>query len=622
MKDCKSNEAEQENSRKPEADSPCSELSKNDEAFAEESDHCPNNGCGGGDKKSLATRLRPLAEAVKSKIPHSQDQAQTMGAAECGADFADSAADVPTVNCDGDRAVNENRVQADATTADDANLLFRLKSKAASFADWGQRAKNHLRFSASTAEKLNKAKRYLLAAAGVVAFAVAAYGAFNGVDYLLHGKKAYAITVDNQQVATVDSYHLAKSVVNDYLDGSYTQTKIKDARYLAEVEITKVYNAEDSVLDYDEAQDRLAAAADTVAQCVCIMADGKVLAYLADEAEAERALQLLKDRYIPDDSTLTVTDVKFKEQVEITEARAAVDQIVTAKTASETMQQETTTVNQTYTVQAGETIEDICESQGVAVSEMAKGSNDVDFEDLQSGDLLIINKEQMPINVLTVMEKTKSEIISYEISYQENNEMPAGTQNVVQEGFDGEETVNLKIVRINGEELYRERLSSQVNIEPTTKIVDCGTKVYNSYGGNSSGYIAAGDITINSINQMIWPTNATAISSPYGMRSRGWHTGLDINGEMGDPIWAALDGTVTTAGWCGNYGNCIVLDHGNGLSTRYAHLSAINVGVGQTVHQGQTIGLEGSTGNSTGSHLHFEIIIGGSCVDPLLYISR
>ena len=213
------------------------------------------------------------------------------------------------------------------------------------------------------------------------------------------------------------------------------------------------------------------------------------------------------------------------------------------------------------------------------------------------------------------MEETKQEIISYNISYQENDEMPAGTQNVVQEGFDGAEIVDLKIVRINDSELYRERLSAETTIQPTTKVVDCGTKVFRDNG-------ETGKANITSANQMIWPTTATAISSPYGIRSRGFHTGLDIHGETGDSVWAALSGTVTTAGWAGNYGNCVVIKHSDGLSTRYAHLSAISVGLGEKVTQGQVIGLEGSTGNSTGSHLHFEVIISGTAVDPLIYISR
>jgi murein DD-endopeptidase MepM/ murein hydrolase activator NlpD len=460
-----------------------------------------------------------------------------------------------------------------------------------------------------------KTKKYCIAVIVLLLLAAAVYGSVNGIDYLLHGKKAYAITVNNKEIATVDNYRTANNVISDYLAGNQQATEIKDAYFTSDVKITKVYEPETEILDYDQAKSKLAENATAVADCVTITADGQKIVSLSNQEEAEKALQQLKDLYIPDDSTLNVTDVKFKEDVKIVEDTIELEKIFSAEDAVKQMQNLTADKSYVYTVKAEDTLESICESEGVSVEDMQKCSDDIDFESLKAGDQLKIDKKENLINVLTVMEKTKNEIISYDISYQENDQMPAGTQNVVQEGFDGAETVDLKIVHINGNELYRERLSAVTTIPATTKIVDCGTKVYRGNG-------ETGKVNITSVNQMIWPTSATAISSPYGIRASGFHTGLDINGETGDAVWASLSGTVVTAGWCGNYGNCVVIKHSDGLSTRYAHLSAISVGVGQNVSQGQTIGLEGSTGNSTGSHLHFEIIIGGTAVDPLLYISR
>lgn len=468
-------------------------------------------------------------------------------------------------------------------------------------------------FSVGSMLKNQKTKKYCLIIAGAALFAGGIYGAVNGIDYMLHGEKAYAISVDNEPIAMVDSYSTASSVIDDYLDGSYTSTKLKDAHFKDDVQITKVYQPRDTILDYDQAQDKLAKNAEAVAECYNITSDGKTVASLATESDAQQALEMLKKAYTPADSTLKVTEVKFKEDVQVVKSTAPVNDVLAAADAVEQMKK-TENNSYTYTVKAGDNLNSICENEGVGINAMTKGSKSVDFEDLQPGDTLKISKDGRLINVLAVLEKTKEEIISYEISYQENAEMPAGTQNVVQEGFDGAEIVDVKIVRINGDELYRERLSAKTTLAPITKVVDCGTKVFRGEG--------AGNVNITSVNQMIWPTNATAISSPYGVRSSGFHTGLDINGETNDPVWAALDGTVTTAGWCGNYGNCIVVKHSSGLSTRYAHLNSIGVGVGQTVKRGQTIGLEGSTGNSTGSHLHFEVIINGTTVDPLIYISR
>jgi murein DD-endopeptidase MepM/ murein hydrolase activator NlpD len=111
-------------------------------------------------------------------------------------------------------------------------------------------------------------------------------------------------------------------------------------------------------------------------------------------------------------------------------------------------------------------------------------------------------------------------------------------------------------------------------------------------------------------------------ASGFGVRvdpftnSPAMHTGLDLHGETGDPVRATADGKVTAAGWSGGYGRVVDIDHGNGLSTRYGHLSSIDVRVGQSIRTGQIIGRVGSTGRSTGPHLHYETRVRGGAVDP------
>jgi len=98
------------------------------------------------------------------------------------------------------------------------------------------------------------------------------------------------------------------------------------------------------------------------------------------------------------------------------------------------------------------------------------------------------------------------------------------------------------------------------------------------------------------------------------------HTGLDLHGETGDAVRATADGTVTAAGWSGGYGRMVDIDHGNGLSTRYGHLSSIDVRVGQSIRTGQIIGKVGSTGRSTGPHLHYETRLRGEAIDPQKFL--
>jgi murein DD-endopeptidase MepM/ murein hydrolase activator NlpD len=98
------------------------------------------------------------------------------------------------------------------------------------------------------------------------------------------------------------------------------------------------------------------------------------------------------------------------------------------------------------------------------------------------------------------------------------------------------------------------------------------------------------------------------------------HEGIDIAVGEGTPVRAAAAGTVIYAGWMGGYGNLVVVDHGNGLSTAYAHNSSLAASVGQSVAAGEVVSYSGNTGNSTGPHVHFEVRVNGSAVDPLSYL--
>lgn len=132
----------------------------------------------------------------------------------------------------------------------------------------------------------------------------------------------------------------------------------------------------------------------------------------------------------------------------------------------------------------------------------------------------------------------------------------------------------------------------------------------------------------NASGSFLWPVASYVyVSSRFGPRihpitgEKKNHTGLDIASNQGTTVYASDGGSVTLAGWNGGYGNCIMIDHGNGYVTLYGHLSSISVSQGQSVSQGDVIGAVGSTGNSTGPHLHFEVLKDGSRIDPEQFFS-
>ena len=148
--------------------------------------------------------------------------------------------------------------------------------------------------------------------------------------------------------------------------------------------------------------------------------------------------------------------------------------------------------------------------------------------------------------------------------------------------------------------------------EKTNKIIEQNKKiVVTSRGGMTTRTKKSG---------YIWPTTSKTITSKFGNRSKGFHTGLDIGVPTGSPIYAMMSGTVILAGWNGGYGYQVKIQHSNGVITTYGHNSKILVSKGQTVSQGDVIARSGSTGNSTGPHTHIEFIINGKFVNPLNYL--
>lgn len=161
--------------------------------------------------------------------------------------------------------------------------------------------------------------------------------------------------------------------------------------------------------------------------------------------------------------------------------------------------------------------------------------------------------------------------------------------------------------RETAERAYRELIDTSKQIEQMIRRIQSGEKV-----GGSTG-------------ALLWPAEGP-VTSPFGWRThpifgtQRLHTGIDIGADYGDAVLAADGGVVIHSDWMGGYGNAVIIDHGNGISTLYAHNSQLLVSEGQSVAKGQTISRVGSTGYSTGPHLHFEVRQNGTPVNPLDYL--
>lgn len=145
-------------------------------------------------------------------------------------------------------------------------------------------------------------------------------------------------------------------------------------------------------------------------------------------------------------------------------------------------------------------------------------------------------------------------------------------------------------------------------------------------GGNGTGGNGGGGTTSSGFLFPL-PAGSSVITSPYGFRYHPidgqyrFHNGVDLGAAAGTPIYATKSGTVTTATYASGYGNYVTINHGDGFSSLYGHMTYYTVSYGQTVSQGEIIGYVGSTGYSTGNHLHFTLFYNGSTVNPMDYIS-
>lgn len=342
-----------------------------------------------------------------------------------------------------------------------------------------------------------------------------------------------------------------------------------------------------------------------------LIIDGISYGMYTSESEISSSILSIANRYLDDEIN---ENIKLLNDVEIKEVLSVLSTINQKKDLINSLLDKDNLQEFQVEVKKDDKVEDILKKYLIDKQDLLDANENLDMyideTDIEDQVTEVFN-EDLTLNLYLPTPKISIEI-SHEIKrdvevanvteYQDSSSVYIGEEKVSVEGKKGLNNETVKLSSINGKENPEEIIETKVIEQPVNRVVLKGTKEK----GSALGYF-------------IRPTTGY-ISSPFGYRSRGFHGGIDIANSYGTSILAADGGVVTETGWDGTYGMKVKIDHRNGYKTIYAHLSSIDVNVGDKVNQGQLIARMGSTGNSTGNHLHFEIRVNDQRVNPSNYV--
>jgi murein DD-endopeptidase MepM/ murein hydrolase activator NlpD len=464
--------------------------------------------------------------------------------------------------------------------------------------------------------------------AGIITAAV-----FSGIYYVKSNTHdIYHVMVDGQEVGTVSD----PQVVKDWLADKRSEVRNEHPNAHMVYEIGEItYRSEKVFKPKPDEQGTLAridSLAEIYATGVELKVEGKTIGIVKDLATAESIIRTIKEQYIPEEvkqetpkvmtlsasasaatveqmdrseetGGISVESIEIVEKVETNQVVTDPDKIADPEEVLRKLQQ--SDVKPTiYTVQAGDCISCIAEKFNISKQLIYEKNDWIEDDMIRVGDQLDLTVEQPLVTVESVELVTETEEIDPPVVYEKDENMPSGKTKVVKEGKSGTKRVTYRLTKQNGLLMKEELVKEEVLIEPEAKVVRKGTKVI----GEGSGRFA-------------WPVLGAKLTSSYGKRWGRLHKGIDLV-SSNRSILAADDGKVVFAGVKSGYGNTIIIDHRNGYKTLYGHLSKIGVKVGEVVEKGDKIGVMGSTGQSTGTHLHFEIHKKSAEQNPMKYLSR
>ncbi len=408
---------------------------------------------------------------------------------------------------------------------------------------------------------------------------------------IVRGKEEVSGLVDKFQREISDTYDI-DAVIKEKLD--FKETHAKDT------ELSTV----------KELKENIKSKLTFLVNGYVILADGRELGVLKTKEEAEEVIDRFKEPYIEkeeedkkESQNTEVKEMKILENVDILKKDVAFSKIKNVEDVLKFIQtgDEKT---ETHIVEAGESLTTISRAYEVDLEDIIEANPDLEPDKVYPGDEINLKVPNPMLTVATVEEIKHVEDIDYETKVEKDDSMYKTEKKVKAKGSLGKNEILERIIKHNGKIVKKEVLAENVIEKPVEEVVVKGTK-------EVPKTVATGAFAV--------PTRGR-VSSGYGPRGGRFHYGLDIAAPIGTPITAADGGTVTYAGWRGAYGKLVEINHGNGYVTRYGHCSEIYVSTGQKVYKGQKIAAVGSTGRSTGPHVHFEVIKNGQHVNPSGYL--
>lgn len=319
---------------------------------------------------------------------------------------------------------------------------------------------------------------------------------------------------------------------------------------------------------------------------------GKVVGVVRDKATANELLDRVKEKYVPEGAKLVQTVAKKSSAphtMTLAFSASPAEEPEQPSDAGDEPQRKVTSLQ-------------IAEQVGLLTVNLKKAEL-TDPEVLYQRLVGESEAAGKPLAVQSIEEVTQVETIAAKTEYQNSSDLRKGTTKVARQGKDGQKQVTYKQVKMNGELVQEEIVDEQVLREPVSKLVLRGTKVI---PGEGTGKFA-------------WPVSGHRITSTMGKRWGTMHNGIDIIGRS--TIKAADNGVVEKVVYSKRgLGNHVIINHKNGYKTVYGHMKSISVKKGQVVEKGEALGVMGSTGHSTGTHLHFEVHLNGKVKNPLNYL--